>query len=154
MKRHGLGVAFLGLALALAGLYGMWNGWDYIQLERGWSLFIGGATAVSGGVITIALGRVIGMLGRIADQAPATQASAERKSPAAAESIARAPSTDRGSAAAPAPAKPPVEVDRYSAGGAVYVMFSDGSVEVQTDGRSQRYASLAALRADTGARGG
>jgi hypothetical protein len=33
-------------------------------------------------------------------------------------------------------------------------MFSDGSVEVQTDGRSQRYPSLAALRAETGVRGG
>jgi hypothetical protein len=154
MKRHGLGVAFLGLVLASAGLYGMWTGWDYIQLERGWSLFIGGATAVSGGVVTIALGRVIGMLGRIADHAPATQASVQKKSPAAEESIERAPSTDREPAAARAPAKPPVEVDRYSAGGSVYVMYSDGSVEVQTDGRSQRYPSLAALRAETGVRGG
>ncbi|MGD9657481.1 MAG: hypothetical protein AB7U61_07540 [Methylocystis sp.] len=154
MKRHGLGVTFLGLALASAGLYGMWTGWDYIQLERGWSLFIGGATAVSGGVVTIALGRAIRMLGRIADHAPATQASAEIKSPAAEKSIERAPSKDQEAAAARAPSKPPVEVDRYSASGSVYVMFSDGSVEVQTDGRSQRYPSLAALRAETGVRGG
>lgn len=153
MKRHGLGVAFLGFALALAGLYGMWTGWDYIQLERGWSLFIGGATAVSGGVVTIALGRVIGVLGRIADHAPTTQESAEKKLPAA-EPIERASSADREPAATRPPAKPPVEVDRYSAGDAVYVMFSDGSVEVQTDGRSQRYDSLAALRAETGVRGG
>lgn len=153
MKRHGLGVTVLGLALAVAGIYGMWTGWDYIQLERGWSLFIGGATAVSGGVVTIALGRAIGVLGRIADQAPATQASAQQK-PLDKESIEPAPSTDREPAAARAPAKPPVEVDRYSAGGSVYVMYSDGSVEVHTDGRSQRYPSLAALRAETGVRGG
>ncbi|MGJ0394782.1 MAG: hypothetical protein ACR65U_00930 [Methylocystis sp.] len=153
MKRHGFGVILLGFALAVCGLYGMWAGWDYIQLERGWSLFIGGATAVSGGVVTIALGRVIGLLGRIADHAPATQASAEKKSPAA-KPIERAQTADRAPAAARAPAKPPVEVDRYSAGGSVYVMFSDGSVEVQTEGRSQRYASLAALRAETGVRGG
>jgi hypothetical protein len=153
MKRHGLGVTVLGLALAVAGIYGMWTGWDYIQLERGWSLFIGGATAVSGGVVTIALGRAIGVLGRIADQAPATQASAQQK-PLDKESIEPSPSTDREPAAARAPAKPPVEVDRYSAGGSVYVMYSDGSVEVQTDGRSQRYPSLAALRAETGVRGG
>ena len=62
-ETNGLGVIFLGLALALSGAYGMWTGWDYIQLERGWSLFIGGATAVSGGVVTMALGRVIGVLG-------------------------------------------------------------------------------------------
>ena len=76
MRRYGLGVIFLGLALALSGAYGMWSGWDYIQLERGWSLFIGGATAVSGGVVTIAIGRAIGVLGRIADKVPATQANA------------------------------------------------------------------------------
>ena len=76
MRRYGLGVIFLGLALALSGAYGMWSGWDYIQLERGWSLFIGGATAVSGGVVTMALGRAIGVLGRIADRVPATQANA------------------------------------------------------------------------------
>lgn len=148
MKRHGLGVIFLGLGLALCGFYGMWAGWDYIQLERGWSLFIGGATAVSGGVVTIALGRAIGVLGRIADNAAATPAPAQAR-PARAGAAAGAASSAQTPAVADAPAKPPVEVDRYSAGGSVYVMFSDGSVEVQTDGHSQRYPSLAALRADT-----
>jgi len=146
MRRYGLGVIFLGLALALCGAYGMWSGWDYIQLERGWSLFIGGATAVSGGVVTIAIGRAIGVLGRIADKVPATQANA-------ADLIdeAQAPTQP---VAVTAPPKPPVEVDRYIASGSVYVMFSDGSVEVQTDGAARRYPSLAALRADTGVGGG
>ncbi|PWB89370.1 hypothetical protein C5688_15690 [Methylocystis sp. MitZ-2018] len=146
MRRYGLGVIFLGLALALSGAYGMWSGWDYIQLERGWSLFIGGATAVSGGVVTIAIGRAIGVLGRIADKVPATQASA-----ADLINEAQAPTQP---VAATAPPKPPVEVDRYIASGSVYVMFSDGSVEVQTDGAARRYPSLAALRADTGVGGG
>ncbi|MBI5313872.1 MAG: hypothetical protein HZB28_12330 [Methylocystis sp.] len=149
MRRYGLGVIFLGLALALSGAYGMWAGWDYIQLERGWSLFIGGATAVSGGVVTIALGRAIGILGRIADKVPATQASA-----ADLVEDAPAPQQKQQPVAATPPPKPPVEVDRYSASGSVYVMFSDGSVEVQTDGAARRYPSLAALRADTGVRGG
>ena len=146
MRRYGLGVIFLGLALALSGAYGMWSGWDYIQLERGWSLFIGGATAVSGGVVTIAIGRAIGVLGRIADKVPATQANA-----ADLINEAQAPTQP---VAVTAPPKPPVEVDRYIASGSVYVMFSDGSVEVQTDGAARRYPSLAALRADTGVGGG
>lgn len=146
MRRYGLGVIFLGLALALCGAYGMWSGWDYIQLERGWSLFIGGATAVSGGVVTIAIGRAIGVLGRIADKVPATQANA-----ADLINEAQAPTQP---VAVTAPPKPPVEVDRYIASGSVYVMFSDGSVEVQTDGAARRYPSLAALRADTGVGGG
>jgi hypothetical protein len=149
MRRYGLGVIFLGLALALSGAYGMWTGWDYIQLERGWSLFIGGATAVSGGVVTIALGRAIGVLGRIADKVPATQARAA----ADLAEDAPTPQQQQQPVAATAP-KPPVEVDRYIASGSVYVMFSDGSVEVQTDGAARRYPSLAALRADTGVRGG
>ncbi|HEY8124344.1 MAG TPA: hypothetical protein VIF88_02840 [Methylocystis sp.] len=150
MRRYGLGVIFLGLALALSGAYGMWAGWDYIQLERGWSLFIGGATAVSGGVVTIALGRAIGILGRIADKVPQPQAGA------AADRVeeARAPQPQQQPVAATPPPKPPVEVDRYIANGSVYVMFSDGSVEVRTDGAARRYPSLAALRADTGAGGG
>ncbi len=149
MRRYGLGVIFLGLALALSGAYGMWSGWDYIQLERGWSLFIGGATAVSGGVVTIALGRAIGVLGRIADGAPATQANT------AADSVKeeQAPQLQPRAPATTSP-KPPVEVDRYIASGSVYVMFSDGSIEVQTDGAARRYPSLAALRADTGVGGG
>jgi hypothetical protein len=152
MKRHGLGVTFLGLALALSGAYGMWTGWDYIQLERGWSLFIGGATAVSGGVVTMGLGRVIGVLGRIADNISATQTSVA-KEPAPTEAVEWPKPTQQQSLAEKAP-KPPVEVDRYTAGGSVYVMFSDGSVEVQTDGRARHYPSLAALRADTGVGGG
>ena len=150
MRRYGLGVIFLGLALALSGAYGMWSGWDYIQLERGWSLFIGGATAVSGGVVTMALGRAIGVLGRIADKVPATQARA------AADLVEDAPAPQQQQQPVPTtpPPKPPVEVDHYIANGSVYVMFSDGSIEVHTDGAARRYPSLAALRADTGVGGG
>jgi hypothetical protein len=156
MRRYGLGVTLLGLALALSGAYGMWAGWDYIQLERGWSLFIGGATAVSGGVVTIALGRAIGVLGRIADRSQATQPSAETESVAAASAeAAPTPTPTQAVSAEPPPsAEPPVEVDRYVAAGSIYVMFSDGSVEVHTDGRARRYPSLAALRAETGVGGG
>lgn len=44
------------------------------------------------------------------------------------------------------------EVDRYSAGDSTYIMFSDGSVEVRKPTGSQRFPSLAALRAATGAK--
>ncbi|MGD9545692.1 MAG: hypothetical protein AB7F41_01560 [Methylocystis sp.] len=155
MRRYGLGVIFLGLALALSGAYAMWAGWDYIQLERGWSLFIAGATAVSGGVVTIALGRTIGVLGRIAEKGSATPELVVMES-AAPESAEDARGEARPPQQRPATAlKPPVEVDRYTAGGADYVMFSDGSVEVQTEGgAARRYPSLAALRAETGVGGG
>ena len=64
MRRNfsGYGVIFFGLLLALCGIYGLWAGWDLIQLERGWSQFIAGSVALSGGVITIALGRILSVL--------------------------------------------------------------------------------------------
>ena len=40
----------------------------------------------------------------------------------------------------------PYEVDRYEAGDIIYVMFSDGAVEVRTANGAQRFASLQALR--------
>jgi outer membrane biosynthesis protein TonB len=54
-------------------------------------------------------------------------------------------------AEAPAAVEPsgaePREVDRYESGEITYVMFSDGAVEVRTSNGSQRFASLAELRA-------
>lgn len=148
MDRRGWSVFAAGLLLTLFGLYGMWAGWDHIQLERGWSQFIGGAAVVSGGVVTMALGRAINALKDIADL---LEKNAVEAAPLA--TPARA-ALDRAGLREPAPAQsstePPVEVDRYFSGEAVYVMFSDGSVEVHSDGAAQRYPSLAALRADAG----
>jgi hypothetical protein len=131
-----------GLFLAGGGLYAMWTGWDMILLERGWSLFIAGSMALSGGVVTIALGRVIAHLAQLAPGQPLPEP-------------AKAPSPvveKTGAPAAPAtkPAPPenpePKEVDRYTADGSTYVMYSDGSVEVLGPKGAQRYPSLAALR--------
>jgi hypothetical protein len=79
MKRNftGWGVTIAGLILAGGGALAMWSGWDMILVERGWSLFIAGAVALSGGVVTIALGRVIATLGRLGSFAPATEGAGE-----------------------------------------------------------------------------
>ena len=57
------------------------------------------------------------------------------------EREAEAPAADEPSGAEPR------EVDRYQSGDITYVMFSDGAVEVRTSNGSQRFASLAELRA-------
>ena len=44
----------------------------------------------------------------------------------------------------------PTELDRYTAGEATYVMFSDGSVEVHAQSEVRRYPTIAALRAEAG----
>lgn len=55
----GWGVSTMGALLALVGGYWLFAGWEHIQIERGWSQFIAGATALSGGVVTMAIGRLI-----------------------------------------------------------------------------------------------
>ena len=63
------GVTALGVVLAICGVVAMSGGWDIIQVERGWSLFIGGATALAGGAVVIALGQVVFRLDEILDAA-------------------------------------------------------------------------------------
>lgn len=153
------GVAGLGLTLALWGVAAMFEGWDKIQIERGWSLFISGAVAVSGGVVTLAIAAALSRL----DHALATLAPRVAVPAAAAEPPAPAPPPATATPAVASPpgfeayapkrfvAEEPVEVDRYENGGALYVMFSDGSVEIRDEGRVRRFASLSELRAQVGA---
>lgn len=169
------GVTALGLALAAGGVYAMATGWDMIVLERGWSLFIAGSVALSGGVVTAALGRVIAALARLAPAmtAAAAPAESEAATPAPAKpefnpapekvtddlfpALAEAPVQDL-EKADPLPAadalseEQPREVDRYTAGGATYIMMSNGSVEVRSATGTELYPSLAALRANAEAR--
>jgi len=149
------GVVGLGGALALWGVAAMFEGWDKIQIERGWSLFISGAVAVSGGVVTLAIGAALSRLDhallalapRVAAPAPIPN---PPPAPAPPPTMAPPPGFE---AFAPKRfvAEPPVEVDRYESGGALYVMFSDGSVEIRGEGRVRRFASISELRAEVGA---
>jgi hypothetical protein len=181
MKRvfPGSGVAGAGFLLAAGGAYAMWTGWDMILLERGWSLFIAGSVALSGGVVTMALGRVVAHLARLSSpvvaaapvakpvetpppvraEAPAPRAETPPAAPAPEPPRPTPPKLDfaafmAATAEAASPASPPVEVDRYSAGDSTYIMMSDGSVEVHGPGGAQTFPSLAALRAEAAARRG
>lgn len=150
-ERSGWGVTATGLLLVAAGLYGMWFGWGIILNERGWSSFIAGAIALTGGVVTIALGRVISHLSRLS---PVMEIAAPGPS---AEAIAPPPSKPVTGNRPEAPrqeslAAQPTEVDRYNNGDEVYVMLSDGTVEVSGPSGFRRYPSIAALRAEAEAR--
>lgn len=60
----GWGVIATGGLLGLLGGYWLFAGWEHIQIERGWSQFIAGAVALSSGVVTMAIGRLIRFLAR------------------------------------------------------------------------------------------
>jgi len=101
------GVGIGGLGLAAWGLAAMWRGWDQILIERGWSLFIGGATALSGGVVTMALALVVGRLDALIALSSASKAEAQAPlrgadHPSAMEPLRVSPP--------PAPAPPPIPV--------------------------------------------
>jgi hypothetical protein len=148
------GVTTLGLAFLIWGPLAMSEGWDKIQIERGWSLFIAGAVAASGGVVALALAAVLSRLDHAITMASPRAAAA----PNGRDWMEKAEIAE---AAEPPPAtlpfrpRPvitePIEVDRYVSGGAVYVMFSDGSVERRGTGGAQRFASLSELRSQLGA---
>jgi len=92
------GVTALGVALVVCGVAAMAGGWDIIQVERGWSLFIGGATALAGGAVVIALGQVVFRLDEIlvaaqlrgaGEKSPAPSAPAAKPQPKEAEQRSR-----------------------------------------------------------------
>src|SRR5580704_3137299 len=49
----------LGALLSLCGAFAVAAGYGIIQVERGWAGVIAGATALSGGIVTIALGFIL-----------------------------------------------------------------------------------------------
>jgi hypothetical protein len=159
-------LTLFGAALVLAGAVAMWRGWDIVQVERGWTLFIAGAALFSGGAIVIALAEVVARLDQLlarpaevsrppvpppisaAPPAAAPQPLKTEDAPPTVETSLLARARLRSVAAAPPePAREePQEVDRYQSGELTYVMYSDGSVEVRSATSVQRYPSLAALR--------
>lgn len=146
----------MGALLVVAGAYGMWFGWGIILNERGWSSFIAGAAALSSGVVTIAIGRVIAHLARLEPPPPPRPEAAPRpaaKAPEAPEAAPKSQDPPKAEAFSPQRANDrPTEVDRYANGDEIYTMFSDGSVEVSGPNGFRRYPSIAALRADAEAK--
>ena len=52
-------VFVLGILLTAAGGLSIYDGFDIIQLERGWTEVIAGTTAIAGGIMTMALGLIL-----------------------------------------------------------------------------------------------
>ena len=109
---------FLGLALALGGGAAMLRGWDIVQVERGWSQFIAGAVALSGGAVVLALAEVVAKLDRLlaggVDVKPTPVAQAPVQAAPPAPKAAVAPPPPKKAAAEPPP--PPGAKDRAAHG--------------------------------------
>lgn len=148
-------VAAVGALLTVTGAWWLWTGFDIVQVERGWATVIAGATALSAGLILVALAAVLARLGNL------VRALEEGRPTASPLAVPPAP--------APPPTRPPLApetttatsgkapagsavVDRHVAGDTTYVMFADGSVEAQTPEGVVTFESVEALRAYAEAR--
>jgi hypothetical protein len=54
-----------GLALSVGGAFAIYFGYGIVSVERGWASVIAGAAALSGGVVTMALGLILNSLSRL-----------------------------------------------------------------------------------------
>ncbi len=60
-------IVVLGILLAAAGCLSIYDGYEIIQVERGWTEVIAGSTALTGGIVTIALWSILRRLQRLTD---------------------------------------------------------------------------------------
>lgn len=54
-----------GLALSIGGAWAVYFGYGIVSVERGWASMIAGAAALSGGVVTMALGLILNSLSKL-----------------------------------------------------------------------------------------
>ena len=166
---------FLGLVLCLAGAGALAASIDLLPTELGLLYAACGAVAISGGFITLAIGGLIVRIDALARaplssptyptprddysltptaEAPQLQPDAEpAPSPVAEEEpinenrSGRLPSLAGIEHALQEPETSPSLVGRYSAGGATYKIFSDGSIEAETDRGAFKFASMSEFKA-------
>jgi hypothetical protein len=158
----------LGFLLVAAGAAGLVASFDLLPTEIGLLYAVCGTLALSAGVVTMAIGALIRRLDVFTAAVRSSRNSdSRRSSPAAAaapekavaprESEPRGGEETREPAAAAEPAAieaAPTLVGRYSAGGANYKIFSDGSIEAETENGAFKFASMSDFKAYlAGARG-
>ncbi len=106
-------VIVIGAFLFVIGLAVAWNGYDYVQIERGWTLVISGTFAACTGLVLVALGLVLRELEAIASSAArATLLLANAKT----ENPWQFPAAPLTQEAAPADEPEPVEEFEQTAG--------------------------------------
>ncbi len=187
-------VVFLGLVLASAGGAAIVASIDLLTTELGLLYATCGAIGLSGGLIVIAIGILIGRVGALrlavlrgieatrpervepllaglepvvlaepaggaGREPPAVEFAEPAMTPAPAPTLddagdheaainenrkGRLPSLEQ---ATREPAEPPTLVGRYSAGGANYSIFSDGSIEAETDQGAFKFESMNEFKA-------
>ena len=158
--------SILGLILSLAGAAALAASLDLVPTELGLLYAACGVVALSGGFITLAIAGLIrrvdalvelrarppepvyvessAPLGEPAPAAPVVEAAEE---PINENRVGRLPSLAGIEHALQEPEAAPSLVGRYSAGGATYMIFSDGSIEAETEQGAFKFASMSEFKA-------
>jgi hypothetical protein len=153
-------ILILGLILFAAGFGSLAYSVDLVPTEMGRLYAECGVILISSSGVVFALAAVIAKLNRIfAPPRSKAKASADKAAPPA-PSAQPAPEHDvnlNRSGALPTlraveeaigePQAGPHIVARYSAGGAQYVIYSDGAIEAETEAGGMRFASMNELKA-------
>jgi len=156
-------VFLLGLILIVCGAGGVYASIDLVPTEIGLLYAGAGAVALCSGLVTVAIGLLVLRVDRLArtfargpaqSYEPPPLQEPEPLAPAV-EEVARAtPEAEAGEDEAinenrvgrlpslDTPEAAPTLVGRYSAGGANYMIFSDGSIEAETGEGTFKFASM------------
>ena len=164
--------SILGLILSLAGAAALAASLDLVPTELGLLYAACGVVALSGGFITLAIAGLIRRVDALvevrarppepvyvessaplgqpapaapfAEPAPVVEAAEE---PINENRVGRLPSLAGIEHALQEPEAAPSLVGRYSAGGATYMIFSDGSIEAETEQGAFKFASMSEFKA-------
>ena len=171
---------FLGLMLSLAGAAGLAASFDLLPTELGLLYAMGGAVALSGGFITLAVAALIRRVDALANLAatppepvyvesrgplgeapPAAEPYGEpapiveaADAPINVNRVGHLPSLAAIEHALHEPEAAAALVGRYSAGGANYMIFSDGSIEAETEQGAFKFASMSEFKAHLAGKSG
>jgi len=159
----------LGAALIVAGFGCLWASLNLVPTEMGLLYGVCGVIMISCGVIVLAIAALIVRIDRLV--APPREMLAA-PAPPPVETIPMAPAEPAPGASGPIPAAeaeadelnanrrghlptlremeqaivhpetPPYVIGRYGAGGAKYIVFSDGTIEAETDEGAFRFATM------------
>jgi hypothetical protein len=164
-------VFLLGLILSLAGAAALIASVDLLTIQIGMIYAIAGAVAVGAGSIILAIGaliRRVDALGRrthgpepvfVEGGAPLVDPPAPEayEEPAPLVEAADEPINENRTGHLPSlagiehalhePEAAPTLVGRYTSGGAHYMIFSDGSIEAETDQGAFKFPSMSAFKA-------
>ena len=153
----------LGVLLLACGFGGLALSVNLIPTEMGMLYAVSGVIFLAAGAVVVAIAALIARLDRIV--APPRKKPAETAPPAPEPKTAPAPfvavaeddvnvnrsghlpSLHAIEAAIAQPEGAPKVVGRYTAGGAKYMIFSDGGIEAETDQGAFRFGSMAEFKA-------